>query len=762
MHQFRSFCRVVLVALAATALIVPLRHFVFVQILDLRAPFLPFLVAVVSATWIAGLWSGLCATLFSAAVVAYPMIVREGIRDIPTSYVSRFLIFIVIGALASWLLAALHIAQRRMVRRQRQLAHEVTERRKAVAAERTQRQQLAVEINRRAEAEQAVREREERMRMAVDSADIGTWDFDPVTGERNWSERAKIMFGLAPDADVSDVSYLDRIHPDDRAMANEAVQRAMDPDGNGRYEIECRLLLPDAAIRWFVVKGQAFFAGENESRHAIRFIGTLMETTERKKAEQALRQAEERYRKLATHAPVGIFHTDDQGRCLFVNEAWCAIVGVDAEQAMGDGWARFLHPEDRQRVVMEWKDAARNSLNQASEFRFLNQHTGTRWVAASAIALQDDAGTVTEFVGTIVDLTDRKAVEDVIRADEARLRSVLDNTPAVISLKDLQGRYVLVNRVWEETYGVRNDDIVGRTNFDLLSMTKSDHMSQGIAERFATLERQVIDTGAPIDFEDPVPDGEDQRLFVTVKFPIKDATAAITGVGGISIDITERRKAIDAVEAERTLLRQTLELQDHERQVIAYEIHDGLIQYAAGALMQLESMRFQETFKPAADSINSLVGNLRRAVAEGRRIMNGIRTPVLDGLGVVAALEHLIHEEDRAHVRVEFIKDEAIERMDPRIEEAIYRITQEALTNIGKHSQSKSVRVELGRRGGRVHLEVRDWGVGFAPAKRLKGTYGLRGMTERARIVGGMCQIESTPGDGTRVVVDLPYQPGMR
>jgi len=95
--------------------------------------------------------------------------------------------------------------------------------------------------------------------------------------------------------------------------------------------------------------------------------------------------------------------------------------------------------------------------------------------------------------------------------------------------------------------------------------------------------------------------------------------------------------------------------------------------------------------------------------------------------------------------------------MEPRIEEAIYRITQEALTNIGKHSQSKSVRVELGRRGDRVHLEVRDWGVGFTPSNRSKGIHGLRGMTERARIVGGMCKIESSPGEGTRVVVDLPY-----
>ena len=107
--------------------------------------------------------------------------------------------------------------------------------------------------------------------------------------------------------------------------------------------------------------------------------------------------------------------------------------------------------------------------------------------------------------------------------------------------------------------------------------------------------------------------------------------------------------------------------------------------------------------------------------------------------------------------RFEFVKEEALERMEPKVEEAIYRITQEALTNISKHSQTKSVRVELGRRGDSVHLEVRDWGVGFTPSKKSKDIHGLRGMAERARIVGGVCKIESTPGEGTRVVADLPY-----
>src|SRR6185369_13635535 len=162
--------------------------------------------------------------------------------------------------------------------------------------------------------------------------------------------------------------------------------------------------------------------------------------------------------------------------------------------------------------------------------RFVNPARGTRWVVASATPLLDDASNATGYVGTIVDITDRKLVEDVVRAEETRLRSILDNTPAVISLKDLQGRYVLVNRGWEELFGVSNEQIVGRTNFELLNMTKSCHMSQKIADQFAGLEQRVIASGTTTEFEDPEPDGPDQRIFGTVKFPITGANGSITGV----------------------------------------------------------------------------------------------------------------------------------------------------------------------------------------------------------------------------------------
>jgi two-component system sensor histidine kinase DegS len=121
-------------------------------------------------------------------------------------------------------------------------------------------------------------------------------------------------------------------------------------------------------------------------------------------------------------------------------------------------------------------------------------------------------------------------------------------------------------------------------------------------------------------------------------------------------------------------------------------------------------------------------------------------------------VQQLIEDEERAHIEIEFVKDEGLGRMSPNIELALYHITQEALTNAHKHSQSDRVRIELCRRQDCVHLEVRDWGVGFTPPARSNGVHGLRAMTERARIVGGKCTVKNARDKGTEVIVDLPYQ----
>ena len=524
----------------------------------------------------------------------------------------------------------------------------------------------------------------------------------------------------------------------------------LDPQGDGKYDLECRLILPDGSLHWFITKGQAFFEGEGAERHPVRFIGTVLDITDHKRAEAAIQQAEERFRSVATLAPVGIFQTNRDGHCLFVNEAWCEIVGSSFAEALGDGWQRFLHPADRRRVIAEWRHATANKLNQSTEFRFLNPQTGVRSVVASAAIMLDCSGQLNGYVGSVVDVTDRKAAEDAVRASEARLQGILGNSPALIYLKDLQGRFLLINRCCEEMWNTTSEQIRGQ-------LPESLFPAEVVAVWRAN-DSVVIASGHAVQVEESVPLDDGTQTFLTAKFPIYDASGAMVAIGAISTDVSEQTRAREALEAEQEMLRHTIGLQENERQLISCEIHDGLVQYAAGSLMQLESLQNHLANHPLAEQLASVVANLRKVVAEGRRLINGIRTPVLDDLGVIPAIEQLIDEEERAHVQIEFVRDEGLGRMPRGIEEALYRITQEALTNVQKHSQSEKVRVELERHGGRVRLAIRDWGIGFMPANGRRGGHGLKGMAERAKIAGGLCQIESAPGKGTQVLIDLPCE----
>jgi signal transduction histidine kinase len=206
-------------------------------------------------------------------------------------------------------------------------------------------------------------------------------------------------------------------------------------------------------------------------------------------------------------------------------------------------------------------------------------------------------------------------------------------------------------------------------------------------------------------------------------------------------------------------LRHLLESSDHERQLIAYEIHDGLAQQLAAAVMQLQSYKNLRDAAPdkAVTAFEAAVDLLRQAQAEARRLISGVRPPVLDDSGLIAALVHLVQGRRAAGgPRIEFHSDVAFDRLPMGTEDSLYRIAQESLTNACRHSKSERIRVMLAQEGDEVSLEVRDWGIGFDPAAIGRGHFGLEGIRQRARILGGSVAIESHPGQGTTVRVAVP------
>jgi signal transduction histidine kinase len=150
---------------------------------------------------------------------------------------------------------------------------------------------------------------------------------------------------------------------------------------------------------------------------------------------------------------------------------------------------------------------------------------------------------------------------------------------------------------------------------------------------------------------------------------------------------------------------------------------------------------------------------LRKTLDESRRLMNGLRPPILDEHGIVAAIEHLVGEQLTANVKICFESQPKFPRLAPVLETALFRITQEALTNARKHSGSSKVAIRLEFKAGRIHLEIRDWGQGFTPGRVGKGCRGLKGIQERVRLLDGKVSILSHRGRGTTIVIDLPIIP---
>ena len=208
------------------------------------------------------------------------------------------------------------------------------------------------------------------------------------------------------------------------------------------------------------------------------------------------------------------------------------------------------------------------------------------------------------------------------------------------------------------------------------------------------------------------------------------------------------------------LERSRLLVAEHEAQpeMLCYELHDGLLQYAIGAKMMLESCGDEADAATRSGRIGSAINCLERAITEGRQIIRGVRPSVLDDLGLAAAIEDLRDQMAAMNFTVEVTLGEDLDALEPALCNTVYRVVQESISNARKHAGTGSASVEVRRVGDDVELVVRDRGSGFVVHDVRTTGLGIVGMTERVRLAGGTFWIESRLGAGTQVNARLPIQ----
>ncbi len=439
---------------------------------------------------------------------------------------------------------------------------------------------------------------------------------------------------------------------------------------------------------------------------------------------------------------------DHRGYLTRVNRAWTKTLGWSVDELTSRPYAEFMHPDDVEATAQEASLIFNNNHETVRfENRYRCRNGSYRWFAWQAI-LEPESN---QLLATARDVTDEKIQAEALLESEERFRTLANYAPIGIAQSNAEGRIFFVNSKWCEIVGVQPEEAMG---FEWKNFIHPDDFEE-VIRAWQTSVQSGADMPT-LEFRFLHKNGDIRWASSSVSLLKTTAGKVVARIASVQ-DITERKRAAESLESERSFLQHTIEFQDRQQRLMAYDIHDTIIQHTTAALLHIQGAITQVNTPELAGTIETAIGLLRKALVEGRRIMNGIRTPILDDLGIIPAIEQLVAEENQADRRVEFITSGNLGRMVLETEEALFRITQEALTNARKHSQSDSIRIEIARRGDRVTLEIRDWGVGFKSPARVKGVHGLKGMVERAQIAGGTCVVHSEPGKGTGVIVDLPY-----
>ena len=323
------------------------------------------------------------------------------------------------------------------------------------------------------------------------------------------------------------------------------------------------------------------------------------------------------------------------------------------------------------------------------------------------------------------------------------LRDVVARAPIVLWALDRDGVFMLSEGETLRVLGLEPGEVVGQSIYDVYRDVPeiAEYTRRALAGESITGTTEVGGV-----------------VFATWHAPLHSASGKMLGVVGVAIDVTKQKQAEEALLAEQRLLEEMLRSHERDRRLIAYEIHDGLVQDATGAKMHLEALLRSEQAPTgrARDEMELALDLVSKAIVEARQLIGGLRPPVLDELGVLAAIEYLIRDQTADGPTIEFKARVQFERLEPLLEATIYRIVQEAVTNVRRHSRSDRAEIRLTQVEDRIHVEIRDWGIGFDPDRVEGKRFGLRGIRERARLLRGRAVIESAPGKGSRVFIDLP------
>jgi PAS domain S-box-containing protein len=597
-------------------------------------------------------------------------------------------------------------------------------------------------------SEEALRESEQRFRLVANTAPVMIWmaGIDKLCNYFNqpWLE----FTGRPLEAELGN-GWAQLVHPDDLNRCLDTYTQAF--DRRESFDMEYRLRRRDGEYRWVTDIGVPRF---NPDQTFAGYIGSCIDVTDRKRAEEGLKKSEEKFSKAFRESPMALTLTSARDhRYIDVNETFERITGWRREEILGRTSFDIGLLNEAERIEITTRLVAEQSLrNLELGFRMRDGSIRIGLSSAELIELEGEPC----VLAVTADITDRKRTQEALRESEDKLRLLLDSTAEAIYGLDLEHRCTFCNPACLRTLGYASiDEVLGKNMHDLMHHSRANGTLIPLEE---CRVHRVIQSGEGVHAEDEVFWKADKTSFPAEywSYPQRRGGELIGSVVTF-IDITERKAAELAL---ASVSRKLIEAQEQERTRIARELHDDIGQRLGMLAIEIDELRQNSSELPIAGRVAELWKHTCEIATDVQSLSHELHSAKLEYLGVLAAMRAFCKDfGEQQKMQVSFRAHDVPNPVPTEVSVCLFRVLQEALHNAAKYSGVKQSEVRLWGTPDELHLTISDSGEGFdRETANVSGGLGLISMEERLKLVSGTLSIESQPKRGTVIHAQVPLK----
>ncbi|MBS1609900.1 MAG: PAS domain S-box protein [Bacteroidetes bacterium] len=641
------------------------------------------------------------------------------------------------------------------------------------------------DITEKRKQEEYIRESEYKFRTTLERLGDNVWEHDFRTSETYFSKTAFDFLGYSPTDFTNNVNlWWECTHKDDRWLLEEN-DRKYKAGLSDRHALEYRMICKNGAMKWVLDRGVVI--DKSADGKPLRILGTHTDITNLKITEEKLRDSDQKIRAMLESTKEGFFMIGHDYSIMMMNEVGSRSITTPTGKKgnLGDNILDYILPERKESFIKIFRKVMEGGLEETEVPA--DTPEGKKWYHNSYFPVRNARNEIIGICTSSKDITEKKLVDNAlakIRAEreeyQYRLQSILDNTPLIVFVKDLEGRYLFANKAFLELLNLKDTDVIGKTDFDITS--------EELAREYKKVDDEVISTLRSLEREETIYNVNGGRNLLLTKFPLFDRKNNIYGVSGIATDFTDkvqyRQKLIEAkkkAEHAEQLQEQFLANMSHEIRTPMNGII-GMTNVLMGTPLDEEQKEFVNIIKQSSDNLLFLINDILdlSKIKSGKLSLEHIRFNLREILDTTLAPFYIKAKEKS--VELILMQDITIPQ---QLEGDPYRLNQilnNLLSNALKFTEKGSVKLSIGKlnqseKEVTLQFSVEDTGIGIpeekiqnifnsfeqassSTARKFGGTgLGLAITRQLVEMQAGKIEVKSVAGSGTvfEVTIKYPY-----